>query len=103
MSDLDVSQSVHVDKMKELSKEFADGYNGILEKLVLGAQDRNLPPFETIRSVADEMLAEGPINWGTHCGALHICAPFCEKSMQKSTQIASFVRIYSTHQNECCY
>ena len=64
MSDLDVSQSVHVDKMKELSKELTDGYNGQLEKLILRAQDWNLPPYETIRSVADEMLAEGPTNWG---------------------------------------
>ena len=62
MSDLDVSQSVHGDKMKELSKELTDGYNGQLEKLVLRAQDLNLPPFETIRSVADEMLANGTLN-----------------------------------------
>ena len=102
MSDLDVSQSVHVDKMKELSKEFADGYNGQLEKLVLGAQDWNLPPFETIRSVADEMLAEGPTNWG-RIVALYTFVHLFVKSLCKSMQIASFVRIYSTHQNECCY
>ena len=35
MSDLDILQSVHVDKMEELSKELTDGYNGQLEKLVL--------------------------------------------------------------------
>ena len=101
MSDLDVSQSVHVDKMKELSKEFADGYNGQLETLVLCAQDRNLHPFETIRSVADEMLAEGPINWG-RIVALYTFVRLFVKSLQKSTQIASFVRIYSKHQNVCC-
>ena len=83
MSDLDVSQSVHIDKMKELSKEFADGYNGQLEKLVLGAQDRNLHPFEKICSVADEMLAEGPINWG-RIVALYTFVHLFVKSLCKS-------------------
>ena len=50
MSDLDVSQSVHIDKMKELSKELTTGCSVRLEKLVLCAQVRNLPPYETIRS-----------------------------------------------------
>ena len=101
MSDLDILQSVHVDKMKELSKEFADGYNGQLEKLVLGAQDWHLPPFKTIHSVVDEMLANGTLNWG-HIVALYTFVRLFVKSLQKSTQIASFVRIYSKHQNGCC-
>ena len=50
--------------MKELSKKLTDGYKGQLENLVLRAQDLNLPPCGTIRSVADEMLAKKTINWG---------------------------------------
>ena len=34
VSDLDILQSVHVDKLKELSKELTYRYNGQLEKLV---------------------------------------------------------------------
>ena len=35
---MDVSQSVHIDKMKELSKELTTGCSMCLEKLVLCAQ-----------------------------------------------------------------
>ena len=49
MSDLDVSQSLHMDKMKELSKELTTGCGVRLEKLVLCAQVWNLPPYEMIR------------------------------------------------------
>ena len=75
MSDLDILQSVHVDKMEEMSKELTDGYNGQLEKLVLRAQVWNLLPYETICSVADEMLAKGTINWG-RIVALYTLVPF---------------------------
>ena len=61
ISDLDVSQSMHVDKMEKLSKEFTEGYNGQSEKLVLCARVWNLSPYEMICSVADEMLAKGTI------------------------------------------
>ena len=64
MSDLDILQSVHTDKMEELLKELTDGYNGQWEKLVLCAQVWNLPPYKIICSMADEMLAKGTINWG---------------------------------------
>ena len=63
MSDLDVSQSVHVDKMEELSKELATGCGVRLGKLVLCAQVWNSPSYETIRSEADEMFAKGTMNW----------------------------------------
>ena len=56
--------SVHVDKMKEWSKELTTGCSMCLEKLVLCAQVWSLPPYKMIRSVADEMLAKGTINWG---------------------------------------
>ena len=85
MSDLDVLQSVHIDKMKELSKELTDGHNGQMEKLVLCAQVWNLPPYETIRSVADEMLAKGTINWG-RIVALYTFVCLFVKSLCKSGQ-----------------
>ena len=85
MSDLHVSQSVHVDKIMELSKELTDGYNGQLEKLVLCAQVWNLPPYETIRSVEDEMLAKGTINWG-RIVALYTFVRLFVKSLCKSGQ-----------------
>ena len=64
MSDLDVSRSSHVDKMKELSKELTSKCVVRLEKLVRRTQVWSLPPFETIRAVAAEMFADGAINWG---------------------------------------
>ena len=85
MSDLDVSQSVHVDKIVELSKELTDGYNGQLEKLVLCAQVWDLPPYETIHSVADEMLTKGTINCG-RIVALYTFVRLFVKSLCKSGQ-----------------
>ena len=93
MSNLDILQSVHVDKMKELFKELTDGYNGQLEKLVLCAQVWNFPPYKKIRSVADEMLAKGTINWGCIV-ALYTFVHLFVKSMQKW---ATFIQLYSTH------
>ena len=55
MSDLDISQSVHVDKMKELSKEFADGYNGQLEKLVW------------VHKIGIYLLSKRFVLWQTRC------------------------------------
>ena len=96
----DVSQSLHVDKMKELSKELITECGVRLEKLVLSAQVWNLPPYKTIRSEAGEMFTNGTMNWGAHCNALHICVLICEKYTRK---LITFVRLYSIHQNGCCY
>ena len=63
MSDLDISQSLYINKMKELSKELTAGCDVCLEKLVLCAQVWNLHPYETIHSEADEMFAKGTMNW----------------------------------------
>ena len=90
MSDLDVLQCVHVDKMKELSKEVTDGYNGQLEKLVSCAQVWNLPPYETIRSVADKMLAKGTISWG-RIVALYTFVHLFVKSLCKSGQSYDYI------------
>ena len=71
--------------MKELLKELTDGYNGQLEKLVLCAQVWNFPPYETICSVADEMLAKGTINWGCIM-ALYTFVHLFVKCLSKSGQ-----------------
>ena len=56
-----------------------------LEKLVLCAQVWNLPPYQMIHSVADEMLAKGTINWG-RIVALYTFVRLFVKSLCKSGQ-----------------
>jgi hypothetical protein len=85
MSDLDVSRSLHVDKMEELSKELTNGCVVRLEKLVRRTQVWNLPPCETIRAVAAEMFADGTINWG-RIVTLYTFVRLVVKSIRESGQ-----------------
>ena len=90
MSDLDVSQSVHVDKMEELSKELTDGYNGQLENWFCVHKFGIYLLMKTIRSVADEMSAKGTINWGCIV-ALYTFVCLFVKSLAKAGNICMII------------
>ena len=61
------------------------GTMGNWKNWFLCAQVWNLPPYEMIRSVADEMLAKGTINWGCIV-ALYTFVCLFVKSLCKSGQ-----------------